>query len=152
MKAKGRKKVTRHRGTHTHGRGAKKKARGKGHRGGVGKAGTGKRGDQKKTLITKLYGNKYFGKDKVRRAAPKKEIKVMTLQTINDNTKGNELDLKEYRIIGNKLDREVKIVALSASKGAQEAVKRAGGEIVLNVKVKWKKPEEKQVKQNIEIK
>ena len=46
----------------THGRGARKKAKGSGHRGGIGMAGSGKRADHKKTLITKLYGNKYFGK------------------------------------------------------------------------------------------
>ncbi|MBU0467250.1 MAG: hypothetical protein KKF39_06330 [Nanoarchaeota archaeon] len=45
---KKRKKVSRARGTHTHGRGFKKKARGSGHRGGVGKEGTGKRADHKK--------------------------------------------------------------------------------------------------------
>jgi len=50
-KTKKRTKVGRHRGSHTHGRGAKKKARGKGHRGGVGLSGTGKRADQKKSMM-----------------------------------------------------------------------------------------------------
>ena len=46
----------------THGTGARKKAKGTGHRGGKGMSGSGKRADHKKTLITKLYGHKYFGK------------------------------------------------------------------------------------------
>ena len=62
-----RRKVTRHRGSHSHQRGAKKKARGSGHRGGFGLAGTGKRGDQKKTLVLKKHGNSYFGKSKTLR-------------------------------------------------------------------------------------
>ena len=57
-----RKKNSRQRGSHTHGWGAKKKHRGAGNRGGKGMAGTGKRADQKKTLITALYGHEYFGK------------------------------------------------------------------------------------------
>jgi large subunit ribosomal protein L15 len=67
MAFKKRRKTTRFRGSHTHGRGFKKKARGSGHRGGVGMAGTGKRGDAKKTLVLNLFGNDYFGKDKTLR-------------------------------------------------------------------------------------
>lgn len=42
------KKVTKYRGTKTHGGGSMKKRRGAGHRGGRGRAGSGKRGDAKK--------------------------------------------------------------------------------------------------------
>lgn len=142
---KKRKKSTRFRGTHTHGRGFKKKARGSGHRGGVGMAGTGKRGDQKKTLVTNLYGGDYFGKSKTRRAAPKKIVKIVTLQSILNNLESLEkkgiakeekgtysVDLKKYKIIGNtELGIKLKIFANSASKGAQESIKKSGGEIVL---------------------
>ena len=64
IKTHKRKKVTRMHGLKmgTHGWGARKKHKKSGHRGGIGMAGTGKRADQKKTLVTKLYGNKYFGK------------------------------------------------------------------------------------------
>ena len=155
MTNKKRKKVSRHRGSHTHGRGAKKKARGKGHRGGIGNAGTGKRGDQKKTLILKIYGNTYFGKDKVRRAGKKLEIRVINLQNITDNLssfikKGvvknkdgsYDLDLKTYKIIGNsEIKIKLKIDSLDASKGAVEAVKKAGGEIVIKKKKKTKSEE-----------
>jgi len=143
------------RGSHTHSRGAKKKARGKGHRGGVGKSGSGKRGDQKKRL---KKGVKYFGRDKTRKAGKKKEIKIINLQRIVDNInsfvkkgiakgkEGNyEVDLKVYKIIGNRSDNELKmklkINALGASKGAHAAVKKAGGEIFIQTKSKDKKTE-----------
>ena len=125
-----RKKSTRHRGTHTHSRGAKKKARGSGHRGGVGKSGSGKRGDQKKTSFLKK-GKKYFRRDKVRKAAPKKKIKPITLKYIADNTTEKNLEFRDCKIIGDKIDKKVKITAFSASRGAIEAVKKAGGEIIL---------------------
>ena len=56
------KKMKGMRGTSTHGGGARKKRKKSGHRGGIGMAGSGKRADQKKTLILKLYGHSYFGK------------------------------------------------------------------------------------------
>jgi len=64
MKIKKRKKSSRMHGRKmgTHGTGARKNKRKSGNRGGRGLAGTGKRADQKKTLITKLYGHGYFGK------------------------------------------------------------------------------------------
>ena len=145
MKLKKRKKFTRFRGTHTHGRGGKKKARGKGHRGGVGQSGSGKRADQKKnlTIIRKKKG--YFGKDKTRRGPAKKKVKAMTLKNINGNFlklvksgvakksgESYELDLKKYKIIGNdKVMKRIKIHALSASEEAINSVKDAGGEIIL---------------------
>lgn len=154
--------MTRHRGSHTHKRGAKKKARGKGHRGGVGKAGTGKRGDQKKTLILKEYGKGYFGKDKKQIATKKEKTEAISLQGIVDGiesfvkkglAKGNkdsyELDLRAYKVIGDSdLNLKLKIKASGASKGAQKAVKKAGGEILIEkkdsnkkIKVKVKKEE-----------
>ena len=58
-----RKKVTKQRGSKTHGWGSMKKHRGAGNRGGRGKAGTGKRADTKKPTIINLFGAKgYFGK------------------------------------------------------------------------------------------
>ena len=56
-----RKKVTRKRGTETHGHGASKKRRGAGHRGGRGNSGAGKRGDFKIAKVAK-YNNKHHGK------------------------------------------------------------------------------------------
>src|SRR3989338_6114824 len=86
MKLKKRHKSGRFRGSKTHARGFKKKARGSGHQGGVGMAGTGKRGDQKKTLILNLYGNDYFCKDKtLRRGTKAPKLHVINLQYIQDN-------------------------------------------------------------------
>ena len=64
VKTHKRKKASRYHGRNmgTCGSGSRKNKRKSGHKGGVGMAGTGKRADHKKTLITKLYGNKYFGK------------------------------------------------------------------------------------------
>lgn len=147
MKIKKRRKSSRFRGKHTAGRGFKKKARGSGHRGGVGKAGTGKRADQKKNLSVKE--NRHFGKRKVRRAAPKVEIKTYTLDVIANNMQSfvkkgiakesagtYELNLDKYKIIGDKTNLKMKIKALAATKGAIEAVKKAGGEIIVKEKVK----------------
>ena len=86
MRLKKRHKSGRFRGSKTHARGFKKKARGSGHQGGVGMAGTGKRGDQKKTLVLNLYGNDYFGKDKtLRRGNKAPKLKVINLQYLQDN-------------------------------------------------------------------
>ncbi len=129
---KNRKKVTRHRGTHTHGRGFKKKARGKGHRGGIGMAGTGKRADQKKTIILNLK-EKYFGKSKIRRAKPKVELKTINLRDLPKDKK--EINLKGYKILstGNPPEKII-IKASQASKSAIDKVKKAGGDIILTSK------------------
>ena len=60
MVHKKRKKLSRYRGSHTHGGGSKKKRRGAGNRGGRGKAGSGKRGDAKKPSFWKIKD--YAGK------------------------------------------------------------------------------------------
>jgi large subunit ribosomal protein L15 len=144
---KKRKKVSRHRGTHTHGRGFKKKARGKGHRGGIGMAGSGKRADHKKTLILKKFGKKYFKKDL---SVAKKKTKLINLGRLVDslnyfvkkglvknNKETYEANFKDYKVVG-KLSEDVKlnIVAGSASKGAIESVENAGGKLTLKVEKK----------------
>ena len=148
MNTKKRRKATRFRGSHTHGRGFKKKARGSGHRGGVGMAGTGKRGDQKKTLVINLYGNDYFGKDKTLRRGRKFKIEEISLSSLvsslnslvkkgiaKDNKGTYEVDLTKMKIIGNNnINKKLKIKAQAASKGAVEAVQKAGGEIILSSK------------------
>ena len=59
MPAKSRKKMSRHRGSHTHSVGSKKKGRGSGNKGGVGMAGTGKRSHSKKP---RFWHMRYFGR------------------------------------------------------------------------------------------
>src|SRR3989344_5407367 len=101
MKAKKRKKSSRFRGTHTHGRGFKKKARGSGHRGGVGMAGTGKRGDQKKSKVLNLFGNKYFGKVRPLAKKSSKKLEVINLRELSEKY-GNKKEIKllGYKILG----------------------------------------------------
>ena len=132
------------RGMGTHGTGARKKKRHSGMAGGKGMAGSGKRADQKKTLITKLYGHGYFGKQGITSKKTKRDTrKRINLKEIEFNLnkygkkKGDifEIDLSSYKILG---DGEVKnkliIKAKEASKSAIEKVKKAGGEIKLPVK------------------
>lgn len=155
MRLKRRNKSSRFRGSKTHARGFKKKARGSGHQGGVGMAGTGKRGDQKKTLVLNLYGNDYFGKDKtLRRGNKAPKLKSVNLQYIQDNldslvkrglakeNKGTyEIDLKGYKILGEgNLDVKAKITASAASESAIEKMKKIGSLEVKEKKipsVKW---------------
>jgi len=120
-------KNSRHRGSHTHSRGAKKKARGSGHRGGVGMAGTGKRGDQKKTKITKLYANKYFGKVIALRRKQAPKLKTVNLRDIK-----SDKDYTGYKILAEgEAQKGLKIKATAASKQAIEKIKAAGGAIEL---------------------
>ncbi len=145
MKLKKRKKSSRFRGTHTHGRGFKKKARGSGHRGGFGMAGTGKRADQKKTLVLNLYGKDYFGKDRALRREQKKPLITINIKKITENLesfiknkKAKEekgvisLNLKGYKLLGEgEIKQKLKIKASAASESALEKIKKAGGEIVI---------------------
>jgi len=146
MKTKKRTKSSRMSGQNmgTHGRGARKKAKGTGHRGGKGMSGSGKRGDQKKTLITKLYGHNYFGKQGITSKGTKKDktdkINVGEISQNLEKYGGKigdkwELDLKTYKILGTGEVKEKLIIhANSASKSAIEKVKKLGGEIILNKK------------------
>jgi large subunit ribosomal protein L15 len=148
IKVKKRKKSTRFRGSHSHKRGFKKKARGSGHRGGFGMAGTGKRANHRKSLVINLYGNDYFGKDKTLRKGKIKPklISVNLYQIVNnlkDYIKKNlakqnkneiELNLKGYKILGEGDigSLKLKITASSASKSAMEKIKSAGGELIIS--------------------
>lgn len=126
----------------THGWGARKKHKKSGHRGGSGMSGTGKRSDQKKTLVTKLYGHKYFGKQGITSKKTKRDIRQrinladieFNLEKLGKKTsKGFEIELKDYKILNKSKSYVVKnklfIKALAASQSAIEAVKKAGGEI-----------------------
>jgi len=146
MKAKKRTKSSRMhgRGRGTHGYGERKKHKKSGHRGGKGMSGSGKRGDQKKTLITKLYGNKYFGKQGITSRGTKRDTrKRINLQTIELNLEkygkksGDkfEIDLSDYKILGTgEVKNKLIIKAKQASKSAIQKVKKMGGEILLKIK------------------
>ena len=129
----------------THGGGARKKRKKSGHRGGKGMSGSGKRADHKKTLITKLYGHKYFGKQGVTSKKTKRDKeKRINIGMIDINLesyggkktdKGFEIDFNSYKILGTgEVKNKLIIKAKDASKSAIEKVKKAGGEIVLSHK------------------
>lgn len=127
---KGRKSKS-HRGSHTHGRGFKKKARGKGHRGGIGKAGTGKKADHKKGMYV-VKGKKYFKKRNVKQTYKTGELKIMNLNRLIENSKDKDFNLKGFKLIGvSDLKIKLKISVDAVSKGARESVEKAGGEIIL---------------------
>ena len=134
----------------THGGGARKKRKGHGHRGGTGMSGTGKRADHKKTLVLKLYGNSYFGKQGITSRGTKRDKRLrMNVGDIQNKYKPGELDLSKYKILGQGTIKGKFIInAGDASKTAIEKVKAAGGEILLPVKNEKvsKKPVEKNSK------
>ncbi len=130
----------------TYGWGARKKHKKSGHRGGKGMAGTGKRADQKKTLVTKLYGNKYFGKQGITSRKTRKDkslrINLANIEMNLDNfikkgiakktNEGFEINLDSYKILGDgEIKNKLFIKARSASENTQEKIKKSGGEIIL---------------------
>ena len=148
IKTRKKRKSKKQRGNTTYGHGARKKWKGKGHKGGVGMAGSGKRADQKITLITKLYGNRYFGKKGITsRSTKKKRIKAVNLGHIQDNLdsfierfgKGNELDLSEYKILGDgELKTKLTIKARRFTNSAKEKIEKSGGKIIIVGKIQEK--------------
>jgi large subunit ribosomal protein L15 len=127
------------RGAGSHGWGFRKKHRKKGHRGGKGMSGSGKRADQKKTLVIKLYGNKYFGKQGfTSRGTERDKRKRINLDSIEKNLESYgkkqgdkwEINLEGYKILGTgEIRNKLIIKAKEASKTAIEKVKKSGGEI-----------------------
>ncbi len=144
MKIKKKKKSTRMRGSNTHGHGAM--LRGSGHRGGVGMAGSGKRADQKKTLIIKKYGKKYFGKAGITsKKTQKRKIQTINLREIQNNLssltkkygKKDLLDLKDYKILGEgELKEKLIIRAKAFTKSVKEKIEKTGGKIMTPISEK----------------
>jgi len=161
MKTKKKKKSKGQRGNTRHGHGARKKWKSSGHKGGKGMSGSGKRADHKKSLVIKLYGNNYFGKQGVTSRGTKKDRgKVMNLRDIETNFdslmkkhgKGNELDLSEYKILGEgELTKKITIKALAFSDSAKEKIKKAGGEIILAVNKESQKKLDEKKKSNEKV-
>lgn len=141
IKIKKKKKSVKEHGQNTYGRGARKKGKGSGHKGGGGMSGTGKRSDHKKTLILKLYGNKYFGKQGITsRGTERKKNYVMNISEISKfpekimkkfGTGKNELTLKKYKILGDgEISEKITIIALAFTKTAKEKIEAAGGKAI----------------------
>jgi len=136
----------------THGGGARKNRKGSGHRGGYGLAGTGKRSGQKITLVTKLYGHDYFGKQGVTSRGTKRDKRQrINLKQIQEKHKSGEVDLTGYKILGEgEVSGKLIIKADEASKSAIEKVEAKGGKIIL---LKQKNSEdEEEVEEKKEIK
>ncbi len=146
MKTKKRTKASRMHGRRmgTHGWGARKKHKKTGHRGGKGMSGSGKRADHKKTLVIKLYGHGYFGKQGITsKGSQKDKTNRINLQLIEKNLQNYgkkvgdkfEINLKSYKILGTgEVKNKLIIKAKEASKSAITKVKKAGGEIILPTK------------------
>ncbi len=134
----------------TAGTGARKNKRGSGCRGGIGMSGTGKRADHKKTLIQKLYGHNYFGKQGVTSRGTKRDtrqrINVGEIQNKIEKfgiKKGDSwiIDLKNYKILGNgEIKNKLIVTCLEASKSAIEKIEKAGGKIIIKEVKKIKTP------------
>ena len=143
-------KTMRGKGMGTHGSGARKNKRKSGHKGGIGMAGTGKRADHKKTLVLKLYGNNYFGKQGITSKGTKRDkrprINLFDIQNkLEKYGKKNkdiwEINLKKYKILGTgEVKVKMSISCLEASKSAIEKIKKAGGEIKIKEKKKIETP------------
>ena len=143
MRTVKRKKSSRYKGKNmgTAGTGARKNKRGSGCRGGIGMGGSGKRADHLKTLVQKLHGHKYFGKQGVTRGNNKRD----TRQRINiGEVQGNldkfgvkkgdswEVNLKDYKILGTgEVSEKMNVVCLEISKSAREKIESKGGSVVV---------------------
>ena len=145
----------------THGWGARKKHKKSGHRGGKGMAGSGKRADQKKTLVTKLYGHKYFGKQGITsKSTQKDKTQKINLRDISlylekygkKTSKGFEINLKDYKILGTgEVKHKLIITAKQASQSAIDKIIKAGGEITLSENKKIKEKKEGKEKNKIDL-
>ncbi len=163
MKTRKRKKASRMHGhgRGTHGWGERKKHKKSGHRGGIGMSGSGKRSDQKKTLVIKIHGHKYFGKQGVTsRKTQKDKRKRINLRDIESNLKkygkktekGFEINLEDYKILDSSkkymLKNKLIIKAKEASSPVLEKVKKSGGMIILRRNREENNKEKKQIVKN----
>ncbi len=148
IKTHRRRKTQKYRGKRagTRGWGARKKHKKSGHRGGKGMAGSGKRADQKKTLVQKLYGNDYFGKQGITSRGTKRDksdrINIKDIEMnlgsylragiAKKTDKGFEIDLSSYKILGDgETKNKLFIKSKEASESAKEKIKKSGGDIIL---------------------
>ena len=128
-------KVQRYRGSKTHGCGSMKKRRGAGHRGGRGNAGSGKRGDAKKPSYWKVESknkiNKYLA---INVSQLDKNVEHwITTKKITEDNGIYVIDIKTLgfkKLLGNgNVKFKYKLTCESATEGAVEKIKSAGGEV-----------------------
>ncbi len=138
-----RKKVTKMRGSKTHGYGSKKKHRGAGNRGGRGRAGSGKRADQKKPSFWKdrdwrygIYGFKpHKNKPKTINVGHLCEM-IETLVSKNKAKKEKDAyiinlsDIKIDKLLGGgKVNKKLIVTVKQFTSSAKEKIEAAGGRI-----------------------
>jgi large subunit ribosomal protein L15 len=145
MVSRKRGKMSRHRGSHTHGYGAMKKHRGSGNKGGKGNAGSGKRADSKKPSIWK--NKDYFGKYGFVNVS-KREINTINIRDIEERldkylaekkiTFSNNvyaIDLSLFgvdKLLGSGAAKHSFMIKVaSASAQAIEKIEEAGGKVML---------------------
>lgn len=143
MKAVKRRKSSRNhgKGMGTAGTGARKNKRKSGNKGGCGMSGSGKRADHKKTLVEKLYGHKYFGKQGITSKGTKRDtrqrINLFDLETNIEKygkKKGEsyEIIIPKHKVLGTgNVKNKLIITCFEASKSAIEKVEAAGGKIIV---------------------
>ena len=143
MKLKKRKKETRMNGhgMGTHGTGARKNRRKSGNHGGPGMSGSGKRADHKKTLVQKLYGNNYFGKQGVTSRKTQRDVRKrinvgdieLHLEKYGKQTKDcYEVNLTNYKILGKgEVKNKLLVKCLEISESARAKIESAGGSVVV---------------------
>ena len=127
-------KISRLRGTHTHGWGAKKKHRGSGSRGGKGNAGSGKRADSKAPSVWK--SDRVFGRYGFHSHTAKasKAMNISDLEMMDIEAKDGVIvvDLQSLgftKILGRgTATKKYKIIGEVSAK-AQEKIVAAGGEV-----------------------
>ncbi len=137
-----RKKLSRQRGSWTHGGGEKKKRRGAGHRGGRGNAGTGKRGDVKKPSIQ--ANTNYFGKYGFKSIkSPKKSVNISYIDThiayfvsnkfAQKSAKRYTVDLSKAgieKLLGSGTVSQIFDITVSqASEKAIQKIEKVGGSV-----------------------
>jgi large subunit ribosomal protein L15 len=151
VKTKKRKKSKGQRGQTRYGHGARKKWAGSGGHGGKGMSGTGKRADHKKSLVIKLYGNKYFGKQGITsKGTKRKKNKWINLRDILlKYPLEKEINLKDYKVLGDgEINKAMNIKAKAFTTSAKNKIEKAGGKAIIIEKTSKNSKENKKIISN----
>jgi len=141
------KKVTKQRGSKTHGWGSMKKHRGAGHRGGRGNAGSGKRGDAKKPTYQNDTRSNYLGRNGFTSIYKNNKIKTINLSKLSfmldslvqekkvvfkDGVYTLDLSKLGYdKLLGSgKITKPVEVSVGVASQKAIEKIKETKGKVL----------------------
>lgn len=153
------KKVTKQRGSKTHGWGSMKKHRGAGHRGGRGNAGSGKRGDAKKPTFQNDTRSNYLGKRgfvSIYRDDAFNSINLAKLSFMLDSfveekkaTKKGDVYTVDLSALGyqkllgsGKITKSVNVSVMVASQKAVDKINAAKGKVISDTLAQTEKPTE----------